>query len=252
MTEFFSKLSLNLRRLARGQHKGINKLEKDYRFSYGDPDRGIFYSQCGQDKFVSDYLFPEVAGGVFVDVGANDGVTFSNTYYLEKKLGWTGMCIEPNPRSFSAMVQTRSCFCENVCISENSGFVDFARVEGPGILDMYSGILGTFGKKEIRRIKKNNGNIEVIRVPSVRLQELFRKHLLFHVNYLSVDTEGSEIQVLKSIDFSETKIDVLSIENNKGNRDVRLFLEKKGFQYHVTLGDLDDIYISKEMDEGLN
>src|SRR5258706_11369284 len=59
-----------------------------------------YYSQHSQDRFVDNFLLHGKRGGVFVDVGAYDGVALSNTYYFEKELGWQGICIEPNPMAF--------------------------------------------------------------------------------------------------------------------------------------------------------
>jgi len=56
-------------------------------------DQG-FYSQCGQDKWLIENLFAKKTDGVFVDIGAHDGVTLSNSFYLES-LGWSGVAVEP-------------------------------------------------------------------------------------------------------------------------------------------------------------
>src|SRR5579859_1429704 len=72
-----------------------------------------YVSQYGQDAIV-DKLLGHMTAGVFVDVGAYDGVTLSNTYFLETTRGWTGVCFEPNPATFEQLRAKRSCVCENV------------------------------------------------------------------------------------------------------------------------------------------
>jgi hypothetical protein len=61
-----------------------------------------YYSQIRQDRYI-DFFFSKKRNGVFVDIGANDGVTLSNTYFLEKERHWTGICIEPIPSSFEKL-----------------------------------------------------------------------------------------------------------------------------------------------------
>src|SRR5215510_8537437 len=72
-----------------------------------------YHSQHGQDRFIDTNLLRGKRGGVFVDVGAYDGVALSNTCYFEKELGWTGLCIEPNPIVFERLTQNRNCTTVN-------------------------------------------------------------------------------------------------------------------------------------------
>ncbi len=232
----------NFRRLRRGQFRGTFRLLEELAFSYNERDREIYSSQCGQDKFVAEYLFPEETRGIFVDVGANDGVTLSNSFFFEKRRGWTGLCVEPLPEIFEKLCKAREkAFCENVCVSETEGILDFAMVEGGG--DMLSGIVEAMDKRHHRRIEKEKGHVKILRLPSLRLQTLLEKYGLDHVDFLSIDTEGSELEVLRSLDFEKTKVGAICVENNNGKRDVRAYLEKRGFVYYVTLGDLDDLYV---------
>jgi len=79
-----------------------------------------YYGQCGQDKLIIETLFPGKTNGVFVDIGANDGVTFSNTYLLEK-LGWSGLVIEPIPSIYEQLSTIRECITVSGCVSAVSG-----------------------------------------------------------------------------------------------------------------------------------
>lgn len=78
----------------------------------------IFWSQNGQGRFFINELFAGQKKGVFIDVGANDGITFSNTYALEQ-IGWTGICIEPHPDIFLKLRGNRSCEC--ICAAAVDG-----------------------------------------------------------------------------------------------------------------------------------
>ena len=59
-----------------------------------------YKSQEGQDKWANEHVFHGLTGGVFVDLGCYDGVTYSNTWYFERVLNWTGVCVEPNPEVY--------------------------------------------------------------------------------------------------------------------------------------------------------
>ena len=83
-----------------------------------------FKGQVGQDKWVCDRLGYKI-GGYFMDIGAYDGVKLSNTYCLEKELGWDGVCIEPAKGAFMKLINNRSCLCIRNAISDSIGFAEF-------------------------------------------------------------------------------------------------------------------------------
>jgi FkbM family methyltransferase len=238
---FWKAPRLNFRRFRRGQFWGVFRLVEELGFSYDEKDRELYSSQYGQDKFVAEYIFPQKEKGVYVDIGANDGVTLSNTFFFETRREWIGLCVEPLPEIFEKLYKVRGkSFCENLCVSNTEGTLDFVMVEGE---DMLSGIVESMDRRHRRRIEREKGRLCMLRLPSLRLQRLLEKYSLDQVDFLSVDTEGSELEVLQSVDFEKTKVGVLCVENNSGKKDVRRYLEKRGFTYYVTLGDLDDLYV---------
>ena len=108
-----------------------------------------YYSQFGQDQFVHKTFFQEKTKGYFVDIGAHDGVTFSNSKFFEE-LGWEGICIEPNPKVFPILENNRKCKCIKKAISNNIGTSQFFQIiEGP---DMLSGLVEEFSGNSILRI----------------------------------------------------------------------------------------------------
>jgi hypothetical protein len=78
-----------------------------------------YKSQYGQDKWIAEEVFPELKGGYFVDLAAGDGIFLSNTYVLEKDLGWSGICIEPNTESFKKLKLNRNCFLMEFLLENN-------------------------------------------------------------------------------------------------------------------------------------
>jgi FkbM family methyltransferase len=206
---------------------------------------GEYHSQVGQDQFLNENYFKNKRNGVFVDIGAHDGVSFSNTFFFEKELGWSGICIEPLPDIFQRLKQNRSCICLNCCISSRNGTVSFARPHCPQLnnSEMYSGIIDEKLLKSINELLKKSGGgwVETITVPSFRLNKILKKYNIYEIDYLSIDTEGAELEILKSIDFNKFKIRFMTVENNNKDKAIPEFLASKGF---VLIAELvqDDVY----------
>ena len=79
-----------------------------------------YYSQAGQDIWVAK-KFEYKKNGYFLEVGAYDGIQTSNTYFLEKELGWSGICIEANPSVFNSLALNRKSLNLNVAVSNYQG-----------------------------------------------------------------------------------------------------------------------------------
>jgi len=110
----------------------------------------MYISQLGQDKFIDEF-FEKKENLTFLDVGAHDGATISNTFFLEKTRNWNGICIEAQPTIFEKLRVNRNCICVNVAVSNFEGETDFTYVEG--YANMLSGISDEYNKTHIDRIK---------------------------------------------------------------------------------------------------
>jgi hypothetical protein len=174
-------------------------------FDPADLARQGYKSQSGQDKWVSETLLRGLRGGVFVDIGANDGMTFSNTLWLERQMGWTGLAIEPNPEAFAKLSVNRRCTTLNVCVSEKTGSVQQFEVDCYTLSDILS----------------NNG--------------------IESVDYLSIDVEGAELSILQSIDLHSFQIRVIGVENNYQDYRIPQLLTHNGYAFHSVVG--DEFYI---------
>src|SRR4051812_7676853 len=108
-----------------------------------------YQSQCKQDKFVNEVIFNNKRNGVFVDIGANDGITFSNSYFFEKQLGWTGLCVEPLESTFQKLKAVRSCKLVNGCAASFNGEETFFAVDGYG--EMLSGLKSKYDSRHLSR-----------------------------------------------------------------------------------------------------
>lgn len=182
----------------------------------------------------------------YVDVGANDGLQSSNTGYLEMDCGWGGICIEPHPEAFERLKLNRNCKKYNCCISEETGEVDFLVVTG--YAEMLSGIYKEYDPKHIERIDNDiqqaGGSKQIVKVPSRTLSSILDENSISKVDYLSIDTEGSELSVLKSIDFNRFDVNVISVENNNYHNLVYEYLTSNGYEFLLRVCG-DEIYMKK-------
>ena len=201
------------------------------------------YSQSGQDAFVISY-FKNKRDGVFVDIGANDGVSLSNTYYLEKELGWTGICFEPISSIFEKLDKDRNCIKINAGVAETNTSFPFTFVDGPS--NMLSGLTEYHDPRHRARIEKEvrelGGRIVEMEIPCVVFNEVVAEHEFFDIDYLSIDTEGNEFTILKSIDFDKFNIKAITIENNFNDPVQTNYLVSKGYQLVGKL-EADDVFI---------
>lgn len=204
-----------------------------------------YYSQYNQDNF-ADKFFKRKKGGFFIDIGAHDGVSFSNTFFLEKERGWNGICIEPIPDIFEKLVKNRRSININCCVAQNKGYVKFRRVYGYN--EMLSGILDLMGQEHAEQIEKDckqtGDNFKDILIESKNINEIFEEFKVKRIDFLSIDTEGAEFEIIKSIDFSKVSIAFLSVENNNASSDVRNLLN--GYGYKCISSVTDDFYVKKD------
>ncbi len=208
-----------------------------------------YYSQCGQDKLVNENYFHDLKSGVFVDIGAHNGLTYSNTYFFEKELGWKGICVEPIPAVFNELKQNRNCICVQGCVADRSGEGQLLMITSPCVnTQMLSGLIDKYDRKHVKRIKREvercGGSYQEINVKCYLLNELLEQNSISHVNFLSIDTEGGEFDILSSIDFSRYQIDVITVEDNYGDSRFIPFLSEKGFNF-VQKQEQDLIFVNK-------
>lgn len=202
-----------------------------------------YYSQHGQDKYVVEQIFNSKKNGIFVDIGAFDGITISNTYFLEKELNWTGICIEPIEEVFNLLAKNRNCICIQGCVFNETGEKDFLKVKG--YPEMLSGLLETYDDRHLRRIdveiSEKGGSKEVVKVKTYNFNDICKQNNITHIDYLSIDTEGSEENIIRSINFDEIFIDVISVENNFNSDFFNNFLTQKSYKLLCKF-DIDEVY----------
>jgi FkbM family methyltransferase len=207
-----------------------------------------YYSQCGQDQFINESFFKNLRNGVFVDIGAHDGVSLSNTYFFENELDWTGICIEPIPEVFAKLKENRKCPCIRACISlEDNVTKDFFCIKGP--FEMLSGLVDQYDIRHAELIQKllegsKDSSFEIIKVDCFNLNRLLADMEISHIHLLSLDTEGGEFEIIQNLDFSKYQIDVITVEDNYRNQNFIPFLESRGFNFIISLHQ-DLVFVNK-------
>ena len=166
-------------------------------------------SELNQDIFVLDRLnFKK--NGYFIDLGAADGVELSNTYLLEKKFNWRGVLCDANSFYEKNLKQQRSQPIENRVIYDKNTKVKFSEIMFPMLSSISSFASSDKHKKMRKKYLVKNKVKETISVKTF----LKKYKCPRTIDYLSIDTEGSEYRILKAFDFKKYKVNVITVEHN--------------------------------------
>lgn len=194
----------------------------------------MYSSQYNQDKYLEENVFKGFKNGVFVDVGAHDGISLNNTLYFERNNNWTGVNIEPIKRVYDSLVINRpNSININCAVCNIDGETEF--LCNSGYTEMLSGIKDTFDKRHVQRIERENSEMgsitQTIKVKTKRLETILDENAIRHINYLSIDVEGAEYEVIKSINFDKVFIDIIEFENNYEDTSIPIvkYLEEKNY-----------------------
>ena len=182
--------------------------------------------------------------GFFVEFGATDGLKLSNTFLLEKDFGWNGILCEPAKVWQADLNRNRSCSIDARCVSSHSDrLVDFA--ESP---DAELSTISEFRDQDSH--VKSRQESSSYQVKTVSLRDLLLTHNApVKVNFLSIDTEGSEYLILEDFDFTEYKFDLICVEHNYTSNREKIYqlLTANGYKrIHAEFSQWDDWYVDLE------
>ena len=150
------------------------------------------YSQVKQSQFVDKFLQSKQYG-FFIECGAANGVALSNTLFFEKFRGWTGLLIEPNPSFYSNVVAKRKgSYAINSCLSTTNK-----------TMKVYFDMNNLFGKITEKKAAQ---------VQCFPLFSILQAIGVDTIDYFSLDVEGPELEILKTIPWNKIRINVLTIE----------------------------------------
>lgn len=192
--------------------------------------------QHGQDLFAliaSNFK----KGGYFVEIGASNGVKLSNTHVLEKLLEWDGLVVEPAKMWHRALRKNRDCAVDHRAVwRDGNQLMTFKEASVLSSLEVAS-------KRDFHtRFARRTYDVLTV-VPAQLLED---HHCPMTIDFLSIDTEGSEPEILEAFPFDRYEVKALVVEHNFSDAEPRIadFLQSKGFtQYGRELSQIDSWWI---------
>ena len=197
------------------------------------------HSQLGQELEVIKF-YNNKEGGFFIEIGASDGLELSNTYLLETKYKWKGICCEPIPKKFEKLVKNRpNSICYKQAVYNQSGLI--LPFDISNSYDLLSGI-----SEHIDKHKSSVDNDKTtVQVETISLLDVLEKsNAPSFIEYMSLDTEGSEFEILKNFDFEKYTFGLIDVEHNfmePRRTEIRNLLLSKGYIYKGE-NNWDDMY----------
>jgi FkbM family methyltransferase len=201
------------------------------------------HAQLGQDLFVLAALDFR-RDGFFVDLGAADGVNLSNTALLEQEFGWRGICAEPARCFHESLRASRTAEIETACVwKETGGVLDFNETS-----EATFSTIAIFSDSDMHGVMRQGGRR--YQVGTISLLDLLQKYdAPAVIDYLSIDTEGSEYEILRAFDFGRYRFRVITCEHNYTPMRAKIFelLSARGYvRRYPRLSRWDDWYVLQD------
>ena len=189
-------------------------------------------SQDKEDECLVQNFFENICGGTYVELGALDGVKYSNSHLFHYGLDWRGVLIEPNPKNFRALRHNRpedDTFNYAVCASSSK-----VRFVGDRKRGATSGVLEFMDPSFV---KEWHPNIDIAKLPTIdckSLSDILDESLLVPgqaIDFLSLDVEGAELEVLKTLNFTKHIFGVIFYENGGKDLEIKKLLDEHGYEF---------------------
>ena len=214
-------------------------IESHYGINFGEIANKARGQLC-QDLFVLAH-FGFKSNGFFVEFGATNGVDLSNTYLLEKEFGWSGILSEPCRVWYPALIQNRECYIDHKCVWTESGAeLIFNETLGPQI-----STIDTYSYSDFHSAERVNGKKYAVKTISlVDLLDKFGAPSV--IDYLSIDTEGSEFDILQAFPFDKYSFKMITCEHNYSisREKIHTLLSQNGYRRILQeFTQFDDWYI---------
>jgi FkbM family methyltransferase len=204
-------------------------------------------SQLFQDLLVS-YLFKDKQNGFFVEFGATNGVSFSNSYLLEKEFKWKGILAEPGKTWHTELVANRDCQIDLRCVWDVSK-------EKISFNETLCAELSTVEEyTDVDQLAKARVNNKSYSVETVSLNDLLEQNDSPSViNFMSIDTEGTEFKILNQFNFEKYNVGVICVEHNfteLTRKNIYDLLLRNGFERVFTeYSNFDDWFVSRNLSD---
>jgi len=203
------------------------------------------HSQLFQDLFVV-YFLQAKRNGFFVEFGATNGVDLSNTLVLERDFQWNGILAEPASGWHSALKANRRANIDTRCVwLETGAKLEFRETDVRELSTLSNLVDRDFNREG--RLKGITYSVDTI-----SLNDLLKYHNSpKEIDYLSVDTEGSEFAILQAFDFTKYNIKIITVEHNfcePDRQQINQLLTSKGFiRLFEAFSKFDDWYIQRSI-----
>ena len=234
------------RRAKLGPYTGASDISLAAFFEWAMSRTGTAKAQLFQDLWVL-WELKELRNGYFCEFGAADGINFSNTHLLEKEYGWSGILAEPNPADHELLNRERDCHISDKCVFSESGRkMNFLCTTRP-LLSRLSDVVPN-DNQERRGKRQVEQEIEVESISLNDLLDSFRAPE--HIDYISIDTEGSEYEILKNFDFALRSVTMFTVEHNGTafRKDIFKLLRAHGYERcFASFSRFDDWYIRRDL-----
>ncbi len=200
-------------------------------------------SQLGQEIFAlieNDFK----RNGYFVEFGATNGFDLSNSHLLEKEFGWSGILAEPAKLWHQNLQINRNCIIDHRCVWSKSGeILSFHEADAAEFSTIHF-----LAENDLHKEHRKPG--KQYPVTTVSLEDLLRQHSApKNIDYLSIDTEGSEYEILSNFDFNAYEINAITCEHNyTSERDLiyKLLTSKGFFRVQTDKSQYDDWYTKRK------
>jgi FkbM family methyltransferase len=183
-----------------------------------------FFAQFGEDRIL-DAIFDHRSSGNCVEVGANDGITDSMTYHFEL-MGWNCLLVEPIPDLVRKISEKRNCIVKNYAASSEEGEASFF------IAEEALGMSGLeLSRKQRQAITSAGGILKKITVRKKPLDAILEESNICGIDFISIDVEGHELEVLKGFSMEKFRPRILLIEDNSNQTDpiIENYMKRKGY-----------------------
>lgn len=199
-----------------------------------------YYSQIGQDQYFIENIAKFKKNGFYLDIGANDGIHTSNTAALDFHLGWKGICVEANPNLIPSLTKNRpnAIIVEAACWKCNQNLdLEITDSHNDGIEGHLLSRISNLGRDQKQFNKHFDQSKKIITVNGRTVTSILEENYYVPctIDYLSLDTEGSELEILQSIDFSKIDIKFMTVEHGKRKHyleEISEFLKVYNYSLH--------------------
>lgn len=204
-------------------------------------DKSQSFSQYSQDLFVLSILNHK-KNGYFIDFGATDGIFLSNSYLLERDYGWSGILAEPAKCWHNSLFLNRKSHIDTRCVwTESNQLINFIEAD-VAELSTISDFTSNDIHGSTRALNSNSYSVKTVSLNDL----LYFYNAPSEIDYLSIDTEGSEFLILEHFNFNKYKIKIITVEHNwTSNRELihKLLTGHNYKRMHLDLTDCDDWYV---------